>query len=125
MDRTPSRILPETEGNIFCAEVAERVTMEDYTTIFLQPITEILSRHGDVRLVLVYKGPFYGWDLDAASFDFSQILEKGNQVKKAALVAPPENVALRWNTMRPLFGGEIRIFDRNDGYAAALEWIRQ
>lgn len=123
MELKKNRILPESQGNILCAEIGARVTLEDYDQLFSPKIQEILKEHGSLRTLLHYSRPFLGWDIDAAAKDLAQVSENGSKVEKAALVNPPEQVLMRWKTMQPLLGGELRIFEEGE-FDKALEWVR-
>ena len=118
------RLLPDTSGNIICLEIGGRVTLEDYQSVLMPVAGEVLSKHGECRIFISYIGQFYGWDADAASFDFSMLLEKASLVKKVALINPPENVVSRWEKIKPLIGGEVRIFAAAE-FDDGLNWIRK
>lgn len=123
MELKKNRVLPESQGNILCAEVGARVTLEDYEEVFYKNIQKIFQEHGSIRILLHYSRPFLGWDIDAAAKDLAQVSESGSKVEKAALVNPPEQVHQRWKTMQPLLSGELRIFEEGE-FDKALEWIR-
>ena len=116
------RLLPETAGNVICLEISGRVTLEDYKSVLMPVANDVLSTFGDCRILISYTGRFYGWDADAASFDFSMLLEKASLVKKVALINPPENVVSRWDKIKPLIGGEVRIFAAAE-FDDGLKWI--
>lgn len=123
MQENKNRLLPESENNLICAEVGARVTLEDYESIFQSKVQQILKDRGSVRILLHYTRPFLGWDIDAAAKDLSQVTEHGSKMQKAALVNPPEQVLQRWQTLRPLLGGELRIFEEGE-YQKALDWVK-
>lgn len=118
-----NRILPESEGNILCLEIGERVTLKNYQEIFEPAMKEILAHHTDARAVISYTRPFLGWDIDAAEHDIQTMTAVGRNVKKVALVHPPESVISRWQILTPLLGGEVKVFE--DGqFKDALDWVK-
>ena len=119
-----NRILPESEGNVLCLEIGERVTLENYRSIFEPAMKDILARHADAGAVISYTRPFLGWDIDAAEHDIQTMTAMGRNVKKVALVHPPESVINRWHILKPLLGGEVKIFEEGQ-FADALAWVRK
>lgn len=118
-----NRILPESEGNILCLEIGERVTLRNYQEIFEPAMKNILAHHPEARAVISYTRPFLGWDIDAAEHDIHTMANVGRNVKKVALIHPPESVINRWQILTPLLGGEVRIFEEGQ-FDEALAWVR-
>lgn len=123
MEKKYNRIMPECEGNVFCAEIGSKVTLSEYQTVFEPRIKEIFSEYESARALLVYSEPSVGWDLDAAAHDFDNMTRLGKNIDKVALVNPPEPVKTRWLTLKPLVGGEVKIFEA-DQMQEALDWVK-
>lgn len=115
--------MPESEGNVFCLEIADRVTLSTYETVIEPAVRKIITEYGDLKLLLFYSGPFPGWDMDAAARDLQAMTELGRFVKKIALVNPPEQVLIRWQTLKPLVGGQIKFFTVEE-CKEALNWVK-
>lgn len=115
--------MPESESNVFCLEIADRVTLSIYENVLEPAVRKIIAEYGDIKILLYYSGPFPGWDIDAAARDLQAMTELGRSVKKVALVNPPEQVLLRWQTLKPLVGGEIKFFTIKE-CKKALDWVK-
>ena len=122
-ERKYNRVLPESEGNVLCLEIGQRVTLDDYVNIFEPPMRAIVAKYSDARAVISYTRPFLGWDIDAAEHDIATIAEVGRHVRRIALVHPTEQVAQRWLTFKPLFGGDVKIFNEGE-FDNALAWAK-
>ncbi len=122
-DANTNRILPETEGNLLCVEIGERVTLKDYQEIFEPAMKTLFGAHDSARAVISYTRPFLGWDLDAAEYDIAMMTKLGRKVTKVALVHPPETVINRWQLLKPLLSGEVRIFQEGE-LNDALTWAK-
>ena len=123
MDRKHSRILPESKENLMAVEVGDRITLDEYTSIFASVAPEIFGKYETAKLLLKYTRPFHGWECDAAEMDLKMLGEYATRISKIALVDPPENVLPKWRAFKPVIG-QIKCF-KQDEYDAALEWIRE
>ncbi len=123
MGQKQNRILPESEGDVLCIEIVDRVTLENYTTVLEPAVRRIVDNYGSFNILISYTEPSVGWDMDAAAQDLEAMSELGGKAKKIALINPPERVLIRWQTLRPLLKGELKFFtsaELND----ALTWVK-
>ncbi len=123
MGQTQNRILPESEGKTLCIEIADRVSLENYTGILEPSVRKLIDQYGELNLLISYKPSFVGWDLDAAAQDLETMTEIGGFAKKIALVNPPERVLIRWQTLRPLLKGELKFYTDAE-FDKALSWVK-
>ena len=124
MSPTASHIRHETIDDLLCLEIGSKVTLAEYQSLFLPAVESIVAQHNHIRVVLVYGDSFEGWDADAAAADLEQMNRLARFIKKIALVNPPELVKNRWQTFKPLIGGELHIFNK-DKLSEALEWAKE
>lgn len=121
MSQKYNRIMPESEGNVLAVEIGERITLEEYQEIFADAAATLLPKYEESRLLLNYTKDFYGWDIEAAEIDLGILSTKGHLLSKIALVNPPEKVLSRWLVLKPILGGELRIFTQVD---EAINWVK-
>ena len=123
MGQKYNRIMPESEGNVLCVEIADRVTLKDYETIIRPAICNIADNYDEYNSLVFYSEPFPGWDLDAAARDLETMTEYAGNLRKVALVDPPEKVLVRWQALKPLLGGELRFYTSQE-FDKALSWVK-
>ena len=123
MDQKYNRIMPQSEGNVVCLEIADRVTLKTYETVFEPPVHKMIEETGAANILLYYSGPFPGWDIDAAAHDLESMTKLGRFIKKVALVNPSEQIMVRWQTLKPLISGQIKFFSSEE-LNTALAWIK-
>lgn len=123
MDPKYNHIMPESEGNVLCLEIADKVSLEAYANVLEPAFKRIITEYGDIRGLLFYKGSFPAWDVDAASQDLHTLSQVGQKIKKLALVNPPEQALIKWQTLKPLLGGELKFFT-SENLEEALKWVK-
>lgn len=123
MSQTRNRVRPETSNNFLCLEIGERVTLHDYETQFIPAVKDIIGKYDSFTLAIVYGEKFLGWDMDAAEADLGHMQALAKYAKKIALINPPEVVIYRWETLKPLVGGETRIY-AGDCFEEAIAWAK-
>ena len=121
MDHKKTYILPESEKEFLCFDVGHRVTVEEYQAVIKPGYQKVLDKNGEIKLLLNFSVNFLGWDIEAASEDFDYMTSHGKALKKAALVNAPDPVVKRWTTMRPILGGDVKLFNNFD---EALAWLK-
>ncbi len=126
MNQPPyNRILEQSEGPLLCIEVKEPVRLDAYKNSYLPHIEKNLAEFDHLDMLFYYpdRENFLGWEEEAADLNLQKFTEFGRKVHKIALVDAPEKVVLRWNLMQPLFGGEVKTFEK-DQFDQALAWVK-
>ncbi|PZP55071.1 MAG: hypothetical protein DI586_07995 [Micavibrio aeruginosavorus] len=123
MGQKQNRILPESEGNVLCMEIADRVSLDNYTNVLEPAVRKVVEKYGHFRILISYTEPAVGWDIDAAAQDLEAMAELGGKAEKIALINPPERVLIRWQTLRPLLSGELKFFTDAE-FDKALSWVK-
>ncbi len=120
-----NRVLPESEGNVLCVEVAGKVTLAGYDKNYVPELERICRDYGELRLLCSYVDPdnFPGWEEKAAEKDLEKFTKHGHKVKKVALVNAPAKAALKWETIGAMGGGEVRKFKEGE-FQEALAWVK-
>jgi hypothetical protein len=120
-----NRLMDESGGSLLCIEVHREVEYDYYTGKYLPEWDRIFGEYGELRLLFYYPEPelFIGWDERAAEMDFERHLQRGREVRRVALINPPDQVRARWHILKALIGGELRVFDPEER-EAALAWVK-
>ncbi len=120
-----SRILPESEGPVLALEINEPVTFEIYNNFYLPALRDLFTRYNEVRVLYFYPAPdtFPGWEMEAADLDLKMKTEYGHFAKKVALVNAPPSAVQRWTLVKPLIGGEVKIYKKEE-LQDALAWVK-
>lgn len=99
-----------------------RVTKQDYDTILVPAVLDVLKRHDKVRLYYETSGDFAGIDASAAWEDFKVGLEHFTRWERMAIVTDVDWIKYTMRFFGFLMPGELRVFVRADA-ALAREWI--
>ena len=118
-----NRILPESEGNILCIEIRDKISTDFYHNTLEPAIGKILIENEYIKLLIVHMAPSPGWEEEAAEKDLRNLAELGHRVQKIALINPPEKTIIKWTTLQPLLSGPVKIFER-ENMEDALVWIK-
>ena len=125
VDMQFNRIMEESDGPVLCLEVTKPVTVDGYTKMYWPELESRFNQYGYAKILFHYTDPasFPGWESGAAELDMNRFAEYGRNIKKVALIDAPAKVVQRWELMRQMLGGEIRIF-KTDEFDIALDWIK-
>lgn len=115
-------IMPETTDRVLCIMVDKPVSAEGYTQNFLPRIEEMITHHGEIRLLVYFKN-YQGWEEEAALIDFTMTPKLGSHVKRFAMVNPPQKLLALLNLKKPLITGETHSFNETE-LDEALLWVQ-
>lgn len=115
-------IMDETEGSTLCVQVEKVISAEGYAENFLPRINEIVQKHGELNILIYYKS-YKGWEEDAAKQDMVTSALFSKNLKKLALVNPPEKEVFQRTLKNALSKTELKLFNEED-LQKALEWVK-
>ena len=117
-----NRLMPESEGATLCYELNKPISKEGYEQNFLAPALDIVSKYGELRLLMYYTS-YKGWEQEAAEMDISAHVELGRHMKKMALVNAPEKEIMSRLVKKPMNHGELRFF-KTEHLQEAITWVK-
>lgn len=118
-----NEIMPESDARVLCIRITKPISYDGFKNNFLPHLESLLKTSGEIRLLVDY-ADFRGWEAQAALEDFETFFKFGTKIKKMAFVSPPEKEIFKLKINRPLIGGEIRFFNK-DELDVALDWVRE
>ena len=116
-------VLPESDEKTLCVTLKGVVTLDDYKKRFYDRLKTIHEKNGGYNLLINYDESHKGWDKEAAEMSFQSIIDVGKDAKKLAYVNAPDSKMLQVKISRPILGGEIRFFEK-DELDKAIKWIK-
>ena len=117
-----NKIMPETDDRVLCVEIIKPISDEGYELNFLAKLDKMLALHGEIRIVIYYSD-YKGWEPEAALNDMNATLKYGKNVKKLALVNPPEREIFQRKIKQSLVKGEIQYFNK-ENLQGAIKWAK-
>ncbi|MDB5492253.1 MAG: hypothetical protein JWO78_2102 [Micavibrio sp.] len=119
----PESIMPESTDRALCFLVNGLLTTDKYEiagTLF----DEMLSRQGEIRLLILYK-KFEGWEEAATKMDMGFGLKYGSHLTRMALVNPPAMMISQLKLRKAERDKcEVRYFNADD-FQTALAWVNE
>ena len=117
-------ILSESEGNTLAVKATEMLTSEDYETIFIPQLTQLIDRFGKIRVVLYLDENFTGWELGAAWDDAVFGLRHRHDFEKVAVVSDQKWVAWASKIGSYFMDGQVATYTHAEFQDAVL-WVKQ
>ena len=117
-------IQPETNDKTLVVTVSNKLTAEDYETVFMPKLEELLAKHGKIKAVMHADSSFEGWELGAAWDDATFGMKHRNDFEKIALVGMPQWVEWGTKLAEHFISGEIKFFD-SAALQEAIAWTNQ
>ncbi len=110
--------------NVLGFSAKGKVTGQDYESVIIPAVEEVLDHHSKLRL-LYHLGPeFEGFDAAAVWDDTKIGLQHPSAWERVALVSDVEWIRLMTRAFGFALPGHVRVF-HNDEIADAQEWVAQ
>lgn len=116
-------ILSETAGNVLVVKATEMLTAEDYETVFIPAIDELIQRYGKVRVALLLGETFEGWEIGAMWDDARFGIQHRNDFEKIAVIGGPNWVEWTAKLGAYFMEGHLQTFGEA-AFAEAIVWLK-
>ncbi len=116
-------ILPETEGNTLVIKATEMLTAEDYETVFIPAMDELIQSHGKVHVALLLGETFEGWEIGAMWDDARFGIQHRNDFEKIAVIGGPNWVEWTAKLGAYFMEGHLQTFDEAE-FSEAISWLK-
>lgn len=116
-------LLPESEGKTIGFRATGKLTDEDYKTVLIPKVEELIKTHGKGRILVIVDSDFKGWDLGAFWDDAKFGMAHRNDFEKMALVGDTKWSDWGAKISKWFVSGEVQHFDM-DQLAQAWEWVK-
>jgi SpoIIAA-like len=116
-------ILPESDGNVLGVRASEKLTDEDYKSVWIPRLEETIRVHGKVRALLYLDEGFEGWEAHALWDDAKFGLQHRKDFEKLAVVGGPKWSGWAISIGGHLLTGEVKVFS-GDQLRVAWDWVR-
>ncbi len=117
------KVSDESAGNVLVLEAQSRLTDEDYKTVLIPRLEQIIREHGKARLLLDMGDSFEGWEPKAAWDDARFGLAHRKDFEKMAVIADRHWVEWALKVSAPLVTGEMKTFAPSQR-DEALRWVK-
>jgi len=117
-------IMPETEANILVVKATKMLTSEDYETVFIPQLEQLISHFGKVRVLIYLDENFTGWELEAAWDDAVFGWQHRHDFEKVAVVGDQKWVAWAIKVGSYFMEGQVTTYVHTE-FQDAVTWIRQ
>ncbi len=118
-------ILPQTEGDLFCARYDGVMNVPEYTEIFIKQSDAAIAKYGTIRLLIEFGPNFAGWDDEAAELNFKTVLRQCPHVRKLVYINPSKRTLAKAHMLLPAdLKNNMRMFEAGQ-IAEAVEWMNR
>ena len=117
------KISDESEGNVLILEAQSRLTDEDYKTVLIPRLEQIIREHSKARLLLDMGDSFEGWEPKAAWDDTKFGLAHRKDFEKMAVISDRRWVEWALKVSGPFISGELKTFAPGER-DKAHRWIK-
>ena len=116
-------VMPESHENILVVQATQKLTSQDYETVFIPRMGELIEKFGKIRTVVYLDEQFEGWELGAMWDDAKFGMKHKSDFEKVAVVGGPKWI--EWGTKLGSYfmEGEVKTFDEGQ-LSQALDWIK-
>jgi SpoIIAA-like len=116
-------ILPESSGNLLAIKGTDKLTANDYETVFIPALTRLIAEYKKIKVLFYLGEHFHGWELGAAWDDAKFGMSHSKDFAKVALVGGPKWVTWATKVSAHFFKCQVETFEHDD-FKTALEWIK-
>ena len=117
-------IQPETKGRLIVGKASHQLTVEDYETILIPKLRELMEEHKKVRVLIEIDPSFEGWTWGALKEGGSFGLTHRDQVERVALVGAPEWLKNMTTVVAHFLPAELKHYDTTE-LKEAMEWVSE
>ncbi|HLB34310.1 MAG TPA: STAS/SEC14 domain-containing protein [Chthoniobacterales bacterium] len=117
-------IQPETQGKVLVAKASNKLTAEDYETILIPKLQELMAEYEKIRLVIEIDPSFEGWEPSALWDGASFGLGHRKHLERVAIVGAPSWLKTASNFMSHFLPAELKHYDAS-ALQEALAWVRE
>jgi hypothetical protein len=117
-------IMQETEGRTLVVKATERLTIQDYETIFIPQLNQLLDEFGEIRLVFYLAEDFTGFELGAAWDDAVFGIQHRHDFEKIAAVSDKKWVEWAVKISSYFIDGEVATYSSAE-FQDAVAWAKQ
>jgi hypothetical protein len=97
-------VMPPSHDNVLGVQATGKVTDQDYLTVLIPQLEEVLKKYGKVRFLYYLDENFLGWELGAMWEDAKFGLRHKDDCEKVAVVGGATMGGLGHQTLQPLHG---------------------
>ena len=114
-------ILPDSHHNILVFRASKKLTGNDYETVFIPELNQLIQVYGKIRAVLYLDENFEGWEIEAMWDDAKFGITHRNDFEKIAIVGGP--AWMEWATAigSHLIDGQVKTFPEQS-LSDAIAW---
>lgn len=116
-------VMPESGGKVLAMAVDGKLTDADYRDVIIPQLEKRLEQHNVLRLLMLTKESFSGWDFGAAWDDLKLGLEHRSDFEKIAIVGASGWLDWAARVAAWLLKGETRFYKREQ-IDEAWRWVR-
>jgi hypothetical protein len=116
-------ILPESEGSLIALKIGGKLTLDDYTGVWVPRLEEAIESHGKVRVLMYLDETFDGWETGVIWEDTKVGLKNVAAFKKVALVGGPTWIGKIMELVGHLMPGSMKAFPAGS-LEEAYDWIK-
>ena len=117
-------IMQETEGKILVVKATERLTSQDYETVFIPQLQQLIEKFGKIRVLLYLADNFTGWELGAAWDDAVFGIKHRHDFEKIAVVGDHKWVEWATKIGAYLVDGQVATYPSVE-FQEAVAWVKQ
>lgn len=117
-------IMRETEGKLLAVEATEKLTRQDYETVFIPQLEQLIEKYGKIRVLFYLADGFDGWELGAAWDDAVFGMTHRHDFEKIAVVGDRKGIEWAAKIGAYFVDGEVASYSSADLQKAAA-WLRQ
>jgi hypothetical protein len=117
-------IMQETEGRIFVVKATESLTSQDYETVFIPQLKQLIDKFGKIRVVLYLDENFTGWELGAAWDDAVFGIQHRHDFEKVAVVSDKKWVEWATKIGSYFIDGQVATYTPAE-FKDAVAWVKQ
>ncbi len=117
-------IMPETENNTLVIKASEMLTTEDYETVFIPQLEQLIKQFGKIRVVIFFAENFSGWTLGAVWDDAVFGLQHRHDFEKVAAVGEQKWIAWAIKVGAYFMDGEVATYTPAE-FKNAVDWVKK
>jgi hypothetical protein len=115
-------IMPESQGKILGVRISGRFNSDEYQSLLVPRLKNIIQEHGGVRFLLCLEDSFHGFGLSELLND-AFVQKYADNFEKIAVLSGSRWRRLELRVSAILLSGRVNIFS-TDELSEAWEWLR-
>ncbi|MEM7402416.1 MAG: STAS/SEC14 domain-containing protein [Myxococcota bacterium] len=116
-------ILPQTQADLLAVKATDRLTTDDYETVFIPRLNDLIAQHGKARILLQLADDFHGWEPGAIWDDAKVGIQHRHDFLKVAVVTGQKWIDWSVKLGAHFMDGQVKTFDANK-MDEALQWVQ-